>query len=126
MKINISPDCGNSPKREFIKEFNLAFFLGKTDFIIEHVSDDITWEIFGDKTINGKADFEKEIQTMGGCPADELSVHQIITHGKEAASRGEFTMGEKTYAFSDFYVFKSAGSKSITKLYSYIILKHQN
>ena len=121
MKINIHPDCGNSPKREFIKDFNLAFFQGNTEFILNHVSDDITWEIFGDKTIQGKADFSKEIQAMAGYPADELSVHHIITHGKEAACNGEFVMGEKRYAFSDFYVFASAGSKTIKKLYSYIV-----
>lgn len=124
MKINIQPDCGNSPKKEFIKDFNLAFFQADTKFIIDHVSDDIVWEIYGDKTIKGKADFNKEIMSMVGCSADELIIHHIITHGKEAACNGEFVMNEKRYAFTDVYVFASAGSKSIEKMYSYILLTH--
>lgn len=34
-KINIPFDCGNSPKREFIKQFNIAFAKGNADFIID-------------------------------------------------------------------------------------------
>lgn len=122
MKINIKPDCGNSPKREFIKDFNLAFFQADTQFIIDHASEDIVWEIYGDKTIKGKGDFSKEIMSMAGCPADELTIHHIITHGKEGACNGEFVMGEKRYVFSDIYVFVSAGKRTIEKIYSYILL----
>ena len=121
MKIVIDPDCGNSPKREFIRDFNLAFFKGDTEFILNHVSDNIIWEILGHKVIQGKEDFSKEILTMGGCPADELRLHHIITHGKEAACHGEFNMGEKKYAFSDVYVFVSAGKMIVEKLYSYMV-----
>lgn len=121
MKINIKPDCGNSPEREFIIDFNLAFFQADTKFIIDHASNDIVWEIYGDKTIKGKADFSKEVMAMAGCLADELTIHHIITHGKEAACNGEFVIGEKRYAFTDVYVFVSAGKKTIEKMYSYIL-----
>ncbi|MBJ7879838.1 hypothetical protein [Gelidibacter salicanalis] len=52
-KINIPFDCGNLPKREFIKQFNIAFAMGNSDFIIDHVSEDIVWIIHGDKRIEG-------------------------------------------------------------------------
>lgn len=121
MKINQMPDCGNSPKREFLKEFNLAFASGNAEFLIGHVSEDITWEIFGDKTIQGKEAFTKEVRAMAAYTADEITIHHIITHGKEGALNGEFIMGGKKYVFSDVYVFVSAGKNIIQKLYSYVV-----
>ena len=61
-KITVTPDCGNAPRKEFLKDFNIAFATGKADFIIEHVSDDIQWNIYGDKHVTGKESFIKEIK----------------------------------------------------------------
>ena len=47
-KIISSPDCGNSPKMELLKEFNIAFAKGDVKFITESVTDDIVWNIIGD------------------------------------------------------------------------------
>lgn len=55
-KITVIPDCGNAPKKEFLKDFNIAFATGEADFIIQHVSDNIVWSIYGDKDIIGKED----------------------------------------------------------------------
>ncbi len=122
-KINITPDCGNSPKKELLKDFNIAFATGDANFIIDHVSDDIRWEIYGDKSIVGKEQFSKEIHMMKDYVADEVTVHSIITHGSEAALNGEMKMGDKTYAFCDVYLFKSAGSNIIKEMHSYIVAK---
>lgn len=121
MKINSMPDCGNSPKKEFLKRFNLAFAQGDAEFLIEHVSEDIVWEMFGDKKIQGKEAFAKEVRAMADYTADEISIHHIITHGKEGSLNGEFIMGESRYAFSDVYVFESAGKNIIKRLYSYVV-----
>lgn len=120
-KIIIPFDCGNSPKREFIIEFNTAFAKGNADFIIEHVSDDIVWTIHGDKKIEGKESFSKEIHKMKEKVADEITLHSIITHGKEASANGEIKMGGKTYSFCDVYRFTNTTSKVIEIMDSYVI-----
>lgn len=120
-KINIPFDCGNSPKREFIKQFNIAFAKGNEAFIIDHVSDDIIWTMHGDKKIEGKEAFSNEILKMKENVADKMTLHSIITHGKEGSANGEIMMDSKTYAFCDVYHFTNTTSKIIKKIDSYVI-----
>jgi|SRR5690606_15909768 len=120
-KINIPIDCNNSPKKKFLKEFNIAFAKGDTDFLIEHVSDDIIWHIHGDKKIVGKDDFIKEIHQMKNEIADELILSNIITHGKQASANGEIKVSGKSYMFCDVYDFKTATGKTIKTMESYVI-----
>ena len=120
-KITVTPDCGNAPRKEFLKEFNIAFATGNAAFIIEHADDNITWTIYGDKQIEGKEDFAKEINVMKDYIADEVVIHSIITHGREAALNGEMTMGDKTYAFCDVYQFTNTTSDIIKEMKSYVL-----
>ena len=120
-KINIPINCNNSPKRQFVKDFNIAFAKGNADFIIDHVSDDIVWLIHGDKKIVGKEDFIKEIHQMQNETADELTLKSIITHGKEASANGEIKMNGNSYMFCDVYNFKSTTGKIIKTMESYVI-----
>ncbi len=120
-KINIIADCRNSPRKEFLKEYNTAFAKGNADFIIKHASDDINWTIYGDKTIVGKEDFSKEVHKMKQYVADEMTLRNIITHGKEGAANGEMKMGDKTYAFCDIYRFTNITSLVIQTMESYVV-----
>lgn len=120
-KINIEADCSHSSKKEFLKAFNVAFATGDAEFIIDHVTEDIHWMVYGDKEIKGKKDFAKEINIMKDYVADEMTIHSIVTHGAEAALNGEIKMGGKTYAFCDVYRFNSADSAKIKELKSYIV-----
>ncbi len=121
-KITVTPDCGNAPRKQFLKDFNIAFATGDADFIIRHVSEDIRWNIYGDKRIESKGDFAKEIDAMKEYTADEVVIHSIITHGREAALNGEMKMGDKTYAFCDVYHFTSTTGNIITQMDSYVVL----
>lgn len=120
-KITVNANCRNSPKKEFLKDFNIAFATGQADFIIEHVSEDIVWEIYGDKSIQGKNQFSLEINAMKNRVPAELKLDSIITHGREAAVNGEIKMGTETYAFCDVYYFSSASSTIIKKIHTYTI-----
>lgn len=125
-KINIKADCGNSPRKKFLKELNIAFAKGNADFIIEHASDDIVWTIHGDKKIEGKEAFSKEVHMMKQYKADEMTLHSVITHGREAAANGEMRMGDnpdsyRDYAFCDVYQFTNTTSLILKEMQSYVI-----
>ena len=120
-KITVNANLQNAPRKEFLKDFNIAFATGNADFIIDHVSDDILWTIYGDKEIAGKEPFTKEMNIMKDYTADEVLIHSIITHGKEAALNGEMKMGQKTYAFCDVYQFTSTTSNLIREMRSYVL-----
>ena len=64
LKLMIGEDCGNSPKKIFLKQLNIAFAKGDSTFIINNVSEDITWNIIGVKLIQGKNDLEKSLENM--------------------------------------------------------------
>lgn len=121
-KIISSPNCGNSPKMTFLKEFNIAFAKGNLEFLIGNVTDEIVWNIIGDRKIEGKEKFKEELGKMKSEKATELIIEQILSHGKEGASNGIMTMQDgKKYAFSDFYVFKNTKSTDVKSISSYVI-----
>ena len=59
-KIVSSANCGNSPKMEFIKQFNIAFAKGDVAFLTENVTEDIVWIMIGDQKIEGIKAFTAE------------------------------------------------------------------
>jgi len=122
-RINIKPDCGNSPKKAFLRDWNIAFAEGNLELLKNSVSEDIEWNIYGDQKIVGKEAFAKAIHEMANYKADAMTIHHIITHGKEAAVNGEMVMQDsgKTYAFCDVYEFRSAGSTEIRRMHSYVL-----
>ncbi|MBO6792348.1 MAG: nuclear transport factor 2 family protein [Balneolaceae bacterium] len=121
-KIVSSPDCGNSPKMEFLKAFNIAFAKGDVEFITQSVSDDIVWDIIGDKKIVGKERFTEELERMKNVQTSELIIHQVLSHGKEGAVNGIMKMLDgRQYAFSDFYRFTGAKGAKIKSITSYVI-----
>lgn len=121
-KIISSPNCGNSPKMEFLKQFNIAFAEGNIAYLTNHVIDDIVWNIIGDKKIEGIEAFREELEKMQSAKASELVLDQILTHGKEGAANGLMSMENgKQYAFSDFYIFQSAKGEKVKAITSYCI-----
>lgn len=120
-KITYYPGCGNSPKCEFLKRFNVAFATADIPTLLHSVTEDIHWDITGDKIIDGKADFEKSVTEMADYIADEVTLFNIITHGATAAANGEMIMGGSRYAFCDVYEFASAGKQLIKKMTSYVM-----
>lgn len=121
-KIISSPNCGNSPKMEFLKEFKIAFAKGNVEFIIESVTEEIVWNINGNRKIQGKEKFTEELKKMKSEKVTELIIDQILSHGKEGATNGILKMQNgKKYAFSDFYKFKSAKGAKIKSITSYVI-----
>ena len=124
MKLHISPDCGNSPKKKLIRDLTVFFASYAIPEAMEHLDDDIKWTLVGDEPIEGKANFEAELLSMSDNKAVELYIFQIITHGKEAAVHGEMKLKDgESFGFADFYEFKSAGSDKVKSIMSYVIPK---
>lgn len=107
---------------KFIKEFNIAFAKGDVEFILESVTDDIVWNIIGDKKIEGKETFTEILKKMKSEKAKELTFDHILSHGKEGATNGFIKMEKgENYAFSDFYQFSGAKGAKIKSITSYLI-----
>lgn len=122
LKIISSPSCGNSPKMTFLKEFNIALAKGDLEFLTESVTDEIVWNIIGDRKTEGKEEFIEELKKIKEKKVIELTLEQILSHGKEGAVNGTIKMRNgKKHSFSNFYFFKGAKGAKIKLITSYII-----
>lgn len=120
--MKISPTINHSPKKQFIQELTVLFASYQVDKVKLYFADDIIWTLVGDAPIQGKEQFANALRRMAGNKATELTIHTILTHGKEATVNGEMVMADgKRYGFSDFYIFTSAGAKIIQSITSYVI-----
>lgn len=118
-QISIQPDCGNSPRKLFLKELIIAWSNGNFEFLAMCTSPDIMWEVLGHNTVAGKEEFIKAAMQH---KARAVTVDTIITHGPEACVSGTvISADDKQYAFCGIYKFKGAGSNVLHSIKSFII-----
>ncbi len=117
----------NSPKEEFLRQFNNAFLKNDIAFILNSLTNDVHWEMVGDRTFKNKEEVKASFEEMNGNEGlTSLDIDTIITHGKSAAVSGTMKMKNKdgketTYSFCDVYGFSGFKNPKIKKLTAYII-----
>lgn len=74
--------------RELIEQVIAAFDANDITAILHYLSDDIEWEMLGDKTIRGK-DAIRAIFSGGGVKTVASTVRHMILDGDRAAVTGE-------------------------------------
>ncbi|MGM0580607.1 MAG: nuclear transport factor 2 family protein [Bacteroidota bacterium] len=123
MKINCKANCGNAPRKQLLKDLNIAFAKGEVQLILDMLTEDVQWEMVGDKVMNGKAEVAKDLESMKDYTAVEINIDHIITHGTDAACDGSFLMknGDR-FGFCDVYEFENNSKKAkIKNMISYAI-----
>nr|WP_294794454.1 hypothetical protein [uncultured Mucilaginibacter sp.] len=121
-KIIVQPDCGNAPRKLFLKDFNSALANGDIDFITANISEKIDWEIVGQSSVTGKQDYLKALHLHQLWKVKELVIDTIITHGPDASVSGQIIAADKSkFAFCDVYKFKGAGGTIINSIRTFII-----
>ncbi len=122
VKVIVKPDCGNAPKKEFIKNVMVAFVEGGFDFLMNSVTEDVSWQVVGQEYYEGKAAFETVLQGMTIQPVESLLVDSIITHGREGAAAGTIRFKDgREYGYCDVYKFSGAKGDKIKSITSYVI-----
>ena len=115
-------DCGNAPKKQLLKEFNIALAMNNQEYILENVTDDIHWNIIGKRLIEGKENI-MEVMNLLSQNVKEIQISTIITHGKTGSTNGVliFTDNQK-YGFSNVFIFNSSrNTAKVKEMSSYII-----
>lgn len=108
--------------QKFLEEFNKAFATSDTDYILRHITDDIVWTVQGDFTVQGINDFSEELKKMESPDPFDLTINNIITHGRSAAVDGTMiTPDGNAYAFCDVYKFKGLKNPKIKEMTSYVV-----
>lgn len=126
LELIISDSCGNAPKQAFLRELNVAFARADIRAIAQAVTDDIRWHLVGDRLLEGKDAFLAALEEMKTHEATALTLHAIITHGREGAVHGEIALGDgATYAFCDVYTFSGAKGDRVKAITSFVINANQ-
>jgi hypothetical protein len=122
LKITVGEDCGNAPKKELLRDFNIAFVKGDVDPLLHNITDDICWTMVGDRLFEGKEQVTKMMEEARKTNPTELTINNIITHGNTGAVDGVIKLENgTTYAYCDIYRFGSAKNVKIKEISSYII-----
>ncbi len=118
-------DCGNSPRKAWLRDFNSAFASANIDEILKKLSDQIIWNVISTNpyTFNGILAVREELKKMKNAQVQKMTIHSIITHGKTAALEGEMLLkNNDTYAFCDIYEFANTKSDSpIIRFKSFVV-----
>lgn len=110
----------------FFQEFNEAFVKGDAGKILASVTDDITWRMVGNDTIEGIEALKEALQGMENGNRFEQEVQHLITHGKEAAVNGIIHSTNKNgeqshYSFCDIYILNKHKDGKIKEIISYVL-----
>lgn len=120
-EIICEPNCGNSPRKEFLRDLNIAYARSNSEFIIDHASEDIIWYMHGDKIIQGKNEFSEVIRKMVDYTVSKLIIESLITHGKQGSASGVMFMNAKAFSFCDVYHFASHKEHRVIEMHSYVL-----
>jgi hypothetical protein len=91
VKVICKEDCGNAPKKLFLKDFNTAVARGNLPFIEPNITEDVTWHLFepsGQKQILGRDNVLEEYKHNLVIEPVELAIDTIITQGDRGAVNG--------------------------------------
>ena len=120
MEIHINPDCENAPEKAFIRDFNIAFAQADFERLSSFITEEIVWDLVGEKRVEGIKAFQQAMEEMKEMKLAGLTLHQILTHGKEGAAHGEFQLEDgNTYAYAEFYIFNRTKGHKIRSVMTF-------
>ncbi|NUY82746.1 hypothetical protein HUK80_17720 [Flavobacterium sp. MAH-1] len=119
MKISYPDDCDNAPKRRAVKNFIISLYQNKFKEFDSLLDDKFELEKVGEDKIIGKLTLDKYSSTFS--EITELSIKEILSHGKFGACQGYIRDKTQRIDFAYFFEFKSAGKNVILKVSEYKI-----
>jgi hypothetical protein len=123
VKISIQPDCGNSPRKGFLRDFHINMANGDLDALSDQIPENISWYRVGLGRIAGRLAFAAELRKSPFWKVKSLSVETVITHGSEASVSGTVVSTKgKAWAFCNVYKFSAASGFKLTSITSFLLL----
>lgn len=116
LQIHCPEDCGNAPKKQVLKAFEIAIESADTHFIDECCADDVDWNWVGREVWKGKANVLSRLGQPRTEKAVKLSIEHIITHGNTGSINGQVEYdNDAVYAFCHIVRFNGFGKNAKMK-----------
>lgn len=121
-EISIEENCGNSPRKQFLSDFYVAFAERDEEAIRSMLTNDVRLAIIGEETLAGRQSVVDSMDLfLNGVSV--ITINNIITHGETAAVNGVIHADSgDTHAFCEVFTFEGhTKDASITSIDSYVI-----
>ena len=122
-RIIPSGDCGNSPKNTLLQDITIAFAKRDTRFLLDHVTDDIRWEVIGEHVVEGKPAFTQALEKLRLDAVVQLTIEHVVSHGRAGAVNGIADHHGTTSEFCDVFEFANAKGERVKTIRSYVIAR---
>ncbi|MEJ1239748.1 hypothetical protein WBG78_16545 [Chryseolinea sp. T2] len=120
-KISIPADCGNSPRKRFIKDIIVAIAEGDDAQLLKLITNEPEWDLVG-KSTKTPMPFVKTLEKSALWNAKSTTINTIITHGTDASVDGMLiTLKGSLLAFCHVISFGGAGGFKIKSVRSFLI-----
>ena len=118
-RVELGPDCGNSPKNRLLQDLTLAIARANTSEIATFLTADALWLPVGRKPVEGTDTVIKALTRYG--PATKVTIEHVISHGKTGSVSGVVTFGHKQRGFCHVFEFSSAKATHVCRMTSYSV-----
>jgi hypothetical protein len=123
-KVHVEPDCGNAPKKLFIRDFMIATANNDASFILDALTDDADWKIVGNRSLAGKSEIENALDDVLNTNVQEMTIATIITHGDVGSADGTMRLNDgKRYGFCHVFIFNNHGKNAKVKQITSFVIK---
>lgn len=115
-----------SEKEDFLRKVNQAFVDGDRQFLLEAISENISWDVVGEKLVSGKSEFSDALEQMQEMPPIQIDIHKVVIQDHSGVVTG-IVVGrnhrgqKKNFGFCDIYELQESNGMKIEKMTSYVI-----
>jgi hypothetical protein len=121
-RIICAEDCGNSPRKLLLRDFNSALARGNRARVLGYLADDILWEWVGATTLRGREAVDGMLKRLQHEARQELVIDNIITHGSTGSANGSMRLTNgRSYGWCHVFEFGSGKGSLIKHITSYEI-----
>jgi ketosteroid isomerase-like protein len=92
--LSIPIDCDNASKKQVIRDFNIAFAKSDVTGVLSFLTDEVEWDMVGNKVLQGKTAVAIELNQMAETDFQSLTLDIVLTHGKFGTAVGSLTTAE--------------------------------
>ena len=109
-------------REQIIRVVNDAFAKDDMTLFLSHCTNNVVWNMIGDKTLEGKDSIRQAMTAQpGNCP--DITVDTVITEGNKTVGVGRFSINNKeglqeTFQYCDVYTFED---EKIAAMDSYVV-----
>ncbi|WP_415953025.1 nuclear transport factor 2 family protein [Streptomyces sp. KLOTTS4A1] len=121
LRIHSTPDCGNAPRKEVLRDLVIALAERDGETVSALVAEGVVWNQVGVSASDGREAVRG--WAAAGPEVEELSFGALITHGREASVDGTLELTDGTrHAFCHVLRFAGAArTAKIVEIRSYVL-----